>query len=308
MSYLVLAFYRFVPLDDPHGEVQKHKDFFEGKDLTGRIYLSEEGINAQLSGITSDALAYLEWLQNDERFATLRINSDEYHEHIFPRMTVKYRRQLVALDETVDTKEGGVHLSPAAWKEALENERDICLLDVRNRYEWEVGHFEGSTLPPLEKFRSFPAYARALKEQVGTQKKIMMCCTGGIRCELFSALLKKVGFENVYQLEGGILNYGKTEGSAHWQGKLFVFDDRLAISIDGKEKAPISFCHHCSERSDTYYNCANMDCNELFLSCPTCLQERQGCCSPTCQAAPRLRPLSEYSRHKPFRRKHLISI
>ena len=303
--YLVLAYSSFPPLENPLLEVKRHKDFFKGRDVAGRIYISEEGINGQMSGAEQDARDYMEWLLSDPRFSSIPFKVHTHHENIFARMTVKTREQLVALDEKVGSIEGGEYLSPKEWRETIENEEDFFLIDVRNQYEWEIGHFEKSTLPTLDQFRDFPKYADELKEKLDPKTKILMCCTGGIRCELYSKLLKKRGFENVLQLEGGIINYGLKEGSAVWKGKLFVFDDRMAIPIDGKENRPIAKCHQCGEPSDTYYNCANMNCNELFLSCPSCHLKYLGCCSCECKDHPRRRPYQ--SGNKPFRRKHLLS-
>lgn len=306
MTYLALAYYRFTHLEDPHLEIKKHKEFFENKDVTGRIYISEEGINGQMSGLSEEVYLYQQWLREDPRFQDISFKIHTHHENVFPRMTVKYRKQLVALDEKVDLAETGIHVSPHKWAEMLENEKDVLLLDVRNNYETTVGHFENAVLPPLEKFRDFPSYVDDLKQKVDPKTKVMMYCTGGIRCEVFSALMKKKGFSEVYQLDGGIINYGLKEGSKHWRGKLFVFDDRLACSIDGKEESPISKCLHCHLPSDTYYNCANMDCNELFLCCHSCHETYSGACSHLCKSSPRLRPYNPENGNKPFRRKHLI--
>jgi UPF0176 protein len=195
----------------------------------------------------------------------------------------------------------GEHVSPEVWKKMLQEKDDETLvLDVRNDYEWKIGHFEGSELPKLETFRQFPEYARKLKEEKDPKKtSVMMYCTGGIRCEFFSAIMKKEGFENIYQLDGGVINYGLKEGGDHWNGKLFVFDDRLAVPME-EGKAPISNCIHCGVSNDVYHNCANMDCNELFLCCSKCLKERNGCCSKECECAERIRPYQENG--KPFRK------
>jgi UPF0176 protein len=188
-----------------------------------------------------------------------------------------------------------------------ERDEDTLLIDVRNDYEWEVGHFEGAELPQLETFREFPDYARSLMQAKDPKKtKVMMYCTGGIRCELYSALMKQVGFEQVFQLEGGIINYGLQEGKEHWRGKLFVFDDRLAVPMEEGEEDVISHCLHCGIPSDVYHNCANMDCNKLFLSCPECAEKSVGCCSLACQDAPRLRAYVKGERPKPFRRQHQL--
>jgi len=278
--------------------------FFEERDVTGRIYISEKGINGQMSAARDDAAAYMNWMKSRPEFENIVFKLHEYHEQAYPRLTIKYRKQLVAIDAEVDLSKTGEHVSPARWKEMLENSQERVLLDVRNEYEWKIGHFEGSELPPCDTFREFVQYAEDLKKKVDpVQTPVMMCCTGGIRCELYSAILKENGFEKVYQLDGGIINYGLQLGSEHWLGKLFVFDDRLAISLDEENQTVIGSCHHCSNPNDTYYNCANMDCNELFLCCQECLPKFNGCCQDSCKNATRVRPYQQVN-HKPFRKKH----
>src|SRR5262249_4140996 len=159
-----------------------------------------------------------------------------YHEHAFPRAIVKYRKNLVAHDQPVDLAKRGTHVSPKKWKEMLQEKDKYLLLDIRNDYEWKLGRFEGASLPPCETFRDFEVYADKLKEEE-EKKPVMMYCTGGIRCELYSSILMKKGFSQVYQLDGGIINYGLKEGADHWLGKLFVFDDRLSVPIS-EETAP----------------------------------------------------------------------
>lgn len=309
MNYRALAYYLFTPLEDPALEVKRHKEFFEGRDVAGRIYLSAEGINGQMSGSVADVEAYRGWLQSDARFASVQFKEQPVAENIFPRMTVKVRQQLVALDVAVDPHAGGEYLSPEEWREALERrEEGTLVLDVRNRYEWEIGHFEGAVLPLLETFRDFVPFTEELKERVDPERtKVLMCCTGGIRCELYSALLKAKGFRSVYQLEGGLLNYSEKVGSAHFKGKIFVFDDRLAIPMGEGEGEPIGECRHCGVSSDVYYNCANMDCNELFLSCACCTEEWRGCCSEACRGSARVRPYQREGGNKPFRRKGCLT-
>lgn len=304
--FQVLAYYHFAAIEDPHLEVSRHLAFVQGKDIFCRVYISYEGINGQMSASLSASQAYQEWLKSDPRFKDVIFKIHTHTEHVFPRATIKFRKQLVAMDEKVDTALTGERVSPEHWKMMLQQrDENTLLLDVRNDYEWEIGHFEGAELPQLESFRQFPHYARQLKESCDPKEtKVMMYCTGGIRCELYSALLKKEGFEQVYQLDGGVINYGLKEGHDLWQGKLFVFDDRLAVPIDEKTEEVISQCRHCKIASDVYYNCANMDCNELFLSCPQCAEKMQGCCSTQCTQTPRLRPYEKKERPKPFRRSH----
>jgi UPF0176 protein len=302
----VLAYYNFTHLKDPHLEVARHQEFLKDRDICCRVYISEEGINGQMSASPEASLAYQAWLKSDPRFKDVVFKTHYHAEHVFPRAAVKYRRQIVAMDEKVDMALGGERVSPQKWKEMLEQrDEKTIVLDVRNEYEWVIGHFEGAELPSLENFREFPHYARKLKEECDPKEtKVMMYCTGGIRAELYSALLKKEGFENVYQLDGGVVNYGLQEGHDKWRGKLFVFDDRLAVPIDENTEDVISHCHHCQGPSDIYYNCANMDCNELFLACPQCAENLKGCCCDACALAPRLRPYEKKDRPKPFRRSH----
>jgi UPF0176 protein len=304
MDYSVLAFYSLHPIDDPQKEVMRHKEFLASKDFRSRIYISEQGINGQASGSIQAAQEYMEWLSQDARFSQTSFKIHLAKEHAFPKMTIKYRRQLVAIDCEVDLSSRGEPVSSHVWKKMLEERGDETLLiDVRNDYEWEAGHFEGAELPKLDTFRQFPSYAKELKTRCDPkQTPIMMYCTGGIRCEFYSAVLKKEGFEKVYQLDGGVIQYGLDEGSEHWKGKLFVFDDRLVVPI-GENPETIAECHHCSVENDVYYNCANMDCNKLFFCCLSCLREHKGCCSLKCLEEGRVRPFTETA--KPFRKQHL---
>lgn len=301
MEYKVLAYYSIGKIDDPVAEVARHKEFFNTRDFKGRIYISEQGINGQASGRADHADEYMAWMGSDPRFQKMPFKVHFSKEHPFPKMTVKYRRQLVAIDCEVDFSNVGQHISPEEWEKKLrERDEETIVLDVRNAYEWKIGRFEGSELPELETFRQFPAYAKKLKEEKDPKTTcVMMYCTGGIRCEFFSALMKKEGFEKVYQLDGGVIQYGLKEGDKHWEGKLFVFDDRLAVPL-GQEQPPISHCTHCQKPNDVYYNCANVDCNELFLCCVDCIKEHKGCCSCQCETADRIRPYQETA--KPFRK------
>lgn len=302
-SHLILAYYQLVPIKDPFKEVAIHKSFLEGLDATCRIYISEQGINGQASFLRKDAQHYIEWMEKKPEFRETKFKLHSYHEHVFPRQTIKYRKKLVAFDADVDLENRGESVSPQRWKELLETENNRILLDIRNDYEWKIGNFKGAELPPCETFRDFSRYADQLKETVDAEKTpVMMYCTGGIRCELFSSVLKQKGFEKVYQLDGGIINYGLQQGNEHWQGKLFVFDDRMAIPISEENSSIIGECHFCKKPNDAYYNCANMDCNFLFLCCQECLNEHIGCCSSDCTKGTRVRPYHQQSAHKPFRR------
>lgn len=302
--YLVLAYYHITPIADPKNEVLIHKNFFKGRDVTSRIYISEEGINGQMSASLQDAEDYITWMGTREEFKDMPFKISPHHEQAFPRTVVKFRKQLVGYTRPVDMTTRGVHVSPKQWKEMLEKKDEKILIDVRNDYEWKVGRFDGAELPPCETFREFDQYSQDLKTKVDPKTTpVMMYCTGGIRCEYYSAILMEHGFEKVYQLEGGVINYGLQEGTEHWLGKLFVFDDRLVVPIADEKTPVIGTCHHCNNLFESYYNCANMDCNKLFICCPDCLKEFAGTCSKDCQCADRVRPY-HHQTHKPFLRMH----
>lgn len=304
-EFFVLAYYHFTNIPDPHKEIAAHKAFMQNRNMTSRIYISEKGINGQASAVREDAEDYMRWMHSNPLFENMLFKIHHHHENVFPRKTVKYRAQIVALDEEVDMANTGEHLAPEQWKKKLDETNNHVLLDVRNQYEWEVGRFEGAECPPCETFREFKGYVDVLKEKVDpTATPVMMYCTGGIRCELYSALLRKEGFNEVYQLDGGIINYGLKQGNEHWLGKLFVFDDRLTVPISDQPAPVIGSCYHCHEPNDDYYNCANMDCNHLFLCCSQCLKEYVGCCCKECSTAARLRPYHHQNPHKPFRKRH----
>lgn len=301
--YVMLAFYGFHPISDPQMLIKKYKTFFHAIGGKGRTYISEEGINGQMSVHNKSLEAALAFIRAEPGYEELPVKCHAYKEHGFEKLIVKYRAQIVALDKKVDMTKRGEHMSPEQWAQTLESDEDYLLLDVRNDYEWEIGHFKGAERPPCTTFREFPNYAKALKEKYGTKKKVLMACTGGIRCEPFSALMKEEGFDEVYQLDGGMINYGNTVGSKHWEGRLFVFDDRMAVPlVEGENPEPIAQCSFCDAKCDTYYNCSNMDCNALFLACAACHAERKGTCSSPCTEAPRLREIDPNVGNLPFRK------
>ncbi len=148
-THQILSFYHFVPISDPSLEVKRHQAYLLKRDIRTRIYFSHEGINAQISAPNEEALHYRKWLTSDPRFETVEFKIDFHSEHVLPKQTVKFRRQLVALDVLTDPSQKGEYLSPNAWKKKLiERNANTLLLDVRNEYEWKIGHFEGATLPP----------------------------------------------------------------------------------------------------------------------------------------------------------------
>ncbi len=302
-EYLIITYYHLGILDHPKAEVKNHREFCSSRDIRSRIYLSENGINCQMSAKEQDGRDYMAWISSRPEFPDIKFKVDSYHTHAFPKLSIKYRKQLVAFNTEVNFSLRGEHVSPAEWKMMLEKDDDHVLLDIRNDYEWRVGRFDSAECPPCQTSQEFKDYALKLKDKIDKKNTpVMMYCTGGIRCEFFSALLKEEGFEKVYQLDGGVINYGHKQGSKHWQGKLFVFDDRMTAPISEEHSPVVGNCHHCNQPNETYYNCANMHCNALFLCCPDCLKQYNGCCTENCMHADHVRPYHHQEPHKPFRK------
>ncbi len=304
MTHFVLTFYLIKPIANPSAVIKSFKLFMDRHDMKGRIYVNETGINAQLSILKTQACAFLDWYLSDVRFENTKIQKTACFEHAFPKKTVKYRKELVALGKKVDLSKRGRYLSAVQWQQMLsERDKNRVILDVRNHYEWEVGHFAGAEKPLCKTFSSFPHLVGQIKGKQDPKKtSVLMYCTGGIRCEFYSCLIKEQGYEKVYQLKGGVIGYGQEVGNAHWKGSLFVFDDRLVVPIAKQENEVISQCFRCKQKTNRYYNCANMQCNALILACAPCYQELLGCCSSACAHSPMRREVADYTKARPFRK------
>jgi UPF0176 protein len=303
MSHVIIAFYSLTPIEDPESERLLQRAFLSTLDARSRIYISKEGINGQLSLAIEDAPLYIRWMQGRIGYEACSFKENPWHDHAFPRLSIKVRKELVASDRGIDLNKRAEHITPHDFCSTLDSKEPYILLDVRNDYEWEVGHFTGARKTPCATFREFYDWAGALAKEIKDKEiPILMYCTGGIRCEFFSPMLKEAGFTNVSQLEGGVIDYGLKVGSRHWVGKLFVFDDRMTVPLSEEESESCGRCHRCDSHSDDYYNCANMACNHLFLACKECLSAWKGCCSTSCSLSEKVRPFAEQNPHRPFKK------
>ncbi|MCO5280191.1 MAG: rhodanese-related sulfurtransferase, partial [Chitinophagales bacterium] len=254
--------------------------------VLGRIYVGFEGINAQISVPTENFEALKNYLYSIEFLNGIRLNIavDDDGKSFFA-LDIKVRNKIVAdglNDATFDVTNKGIHLKAAEFN-ALASQPDTVIVDMRNHYEHEVGHFENAILPDVDTFRqSLPIVEEILEPN--RDKQILLYCTGGIRCEKASAYFKHKGFKNVYQLEGGIIEYArqvKSQGLENkFKGKNFVFDERLGERIS---EEIVAHCHQCGELCDTHTNCANDGCHLLFIQCPKCKEKFEGCCSTECK-------------------------
>lgn len=303
-EYVIVNFYHLVELEDVPGEARIHRSYCKERDIRGRVYISPQGINAQFGGKKKDAIEYAEFVGSRPPFTGLEYSVENCDGHAFPRMAVREKEWLIPLQggslglPVTDPSHRAAPLAPEEWKEMIQKGKDgirPLLLDVRNGYEWDAGHFEGAPRPPVETFRETPT--REGIEQVFPQLKdvtegqpILMYCTGGIRCDIYSTILKQKGFDNLYTLEGGIANYLRNQQEDElWKGSLYVFDQRMATY---KDRPAAAGCHHCGGPviPAVHINCANADCNWHFLCCSNCRESFQSCCSSECMHADRLRP------------------
>lgn len=299
--YEVILYYRFYEIRDPEAFCAAHHRFCEELGVKGRIYIGREGINGTLAGTPEQVNRYREHLGGIEGFENIDYKTGTSDFIPFPRLICKTRDEIVSIHERgINPAEGGAYLEPSEWREALESGEDYVLIDVRNDYESRIGHFEGALTPSVENFYDFPQWLDELS--VEKDKKVLMYCTGGIRCEKFSVLMKKRGWEDVNQLNGGILRYAEEEGGEHFRGKCFVFDDRLVVPVNEEEREPIARCEITGKPADTYINCANMQCNKLFVCSGEGARLMEGCCSEECRRSEYRRPFDPEDAFRPFRK------
>lgn len=284
--FRILLYYKYVTIADPEQFAADHLQFCKDLGVKGRILVAAEGINGTISGTVEQAEAYMAALHADPRFADMPFKIDEAPGHAFRKIFVRPRKELVTfrLEDDINPNElTGTHLSPKQFYEALQQE-DVIVIDGRNDYEYEIGHFRNAIRPDVKTTRDFPEWIRNNLAPY-KDKKILTYCTGGIRCEKLSGLLLREGFEDVSQLEGGIVTYGQDpeiQGRL-FDGKCYVFDERISVPINRTEEDVIvGKCHHCGKPEDRYINCAHDPCHLQHICCEACEEEHHGFCSETC--------------------------
>ncbi len=284
---MTISFYQYAKIGNP--QVLRDHLFlnWDQLEVLGRIYVANEGINAQLSVPAENFNAFKTHLDSISFLKDVRLNiAVEQDNKSFLKLKVKVRDKIVAdglNDDSFDVTSIGTHLKAKDFNEMLANPNTVCV-DMRNHYESEIGHFDGAILPDVDTFRdSLDIIEEDLKENK-EDKNLLMYCTGGIRCEKASAYYKHKGFKNVYQLEGGIIEYTrqvKDEGLENkFLGKNFVFDHRRAERIS---EDVVAQCHQCGEPCDEHINCENAACHLLFIQCKSCAEKMKNCCSEACK-------------------------
>jgi len=284
---LTLSFYQYAKIGNP--ELFRNHLFvaWDQLEVLGRIYVANEGINAQLSVPATRFNEFKNFLDGIYFLEGVRLNiAIEHDTKSFLKLKVKVRDKIVAdglNDETFDVTQKGVHVDAQKFNDLISDPNTV-LVDMRNHYESEIGHFKGAVTPDVDTFRdSLDIIEEDLKEHK-EDKNLVMYCTGGIRCEKASAYYKHKGFKNVFQLEGGIIEYARQVENLQLEnkfiGKNFVFDHRRAEKITDDV---IAKCHQCGEACDTHVNCDNEACHLLFIQCTSCAEKMDNCCSQECK-------------------------
>lgn len=277
----ILLYYKFTPIADPEVVKLWQKTLTDSLDLRGRILVSRHGLNGTVGGEMDDLKKYIKETKKFPGFKDIVFKWSNGGREDFPRMSVKHRRELVGFqnsDDEIEVDEngvigGGVHLKPRQVHEMIEQfGDDVIFFDGRNAHEAKIGKFKNAIVPNTNTSRDFIAELESDKYDDIKNKKVITYCTGGIRCEAISAMMKKRGFTDVYQIDGGIVKYGEAYGDdGLWEGSLRVFDNRMTVDFSDHTKT-IGECSHCAGPTNNFENCAHSECNDLVLICLNCKQ------------------------------------
>lgn len=281
----IILYYKFTPISDPEAVRLWQRALCEKLNLKGRILISKHGINGTVGGDLDDVKAYVKTTKEYAGFKGTVFKWSDGGRDDFPKLSIKVRDEIVSFglaDELeVDEKGivgGGVHLKPEQVHKLVEERgEDVIFFDGRNAYEAKVGKFKNAVVPDVRTSKDFVKELESDKYNDIKDKPVVTYCTGGIRCEILSSAMKKRGFKEVYQMDGGIVKYGeKYADDGLWEGSLYVFDDRMGVKFSDKAK-DIGECIHCNGNTSNYENCANLACNDLVLICENCKTDKDTC-------------------------------
>lgn len=283
-SYKILLFYKYVEVKNPGLIVNEHLGWCLQNDIKGRVFFANEGVNGTVSGLVENIEKYKSHLTSYHEFKDLWFKEDEADEHAFKKIRVRLKNEIVHGDlENVSAEHGGKRLPPEELLRLYEEGKEFIIVDARNWYESKIGKFKNAITPPMKNFRE---WKRVVDEDLSVyiNKTVVTYCTGGIRCEKASAYMVERGFNDVYQLDGGIVNFIKKFPDTYWEGGTFVFDERRVVNPNSKEELKhIAQCHFCGKPTSYYINCHNVDCDKIIVSCHQCKITNEYCCSDECR-------------------------
>ncbi len=273
----VLLYYKYVAVPNAEAETEAHRRLCTELGLKGRILIGAEGINGTCSGTPENIGKYKAALNAHPLFGGIAFKESVHPDHVFRKLFVRYRPEIVSLHTDTKPANAAPYVTPEELHSELERGEDLVLIDMRNDYEAKIGRFRNAVTLPVKSFRDIPAHLSDLAQY--KDKNVVTYCTGGIRCEKASAFLRDSGFTNVRQLEGGIVKYCEAFPDGHFDGGLFVFDERRSMRFPGARKQTyVSECEHCKTPTDRYTDCAIPTCHELFVCCSDCEKKHRGLC------------------------------
>ncbi len=290
-EYSILLYYCYAQIDDHEAYREEHHLFCIENNLRGRVIISPEGLNGTVSGKKADCEAYMAYVKSDTRFADTEFKEEESEVQAFAKLHVRVKPEIVhsSLRHINPREKTGTYVEPEEFKALLkEPDEDTIFLDVRSNYEHSVGRFKNAMTLDIDNFRDFPEKVKELDHL--KNKKVVTYCTGGIKCEKASAYLLDQGFENVYQLHGGIIKYGIETGGEDFEGKCYVFDNRITADVNSVNPSIVSKCHITGVPTDRMVNCANPQCNAHIAMSEEAGWLMDGCCSEECRKNPARRP------------------
>ena len=281
-KFKVLLYYKYVHLENPSEIRDWQYGLCDRLGLKGRILISEEGINGTVAGTKRKIDEYMEQTAKRAEFKDIEWKISWYDKQIFPKLKVKLRDEIVTLGvkksgKDVELENKANYIEPEELLNLYEKEEDFVILDARNLYEAKIGKFKDAIIPPIDNFRDFPEFVEENLEGY-KDKNVVTYCTGGIRCEKASAYLREKGFKKVRQLHGGIHRYYDKTGGKHFEGEMFVFDERLHIPVNDVDPKTISECDFCENKVSRYVDCTEKSCGKLFICCEECTKKNSGLC------------------------------
>ncbi len=284
--HMILLYYKYVKIDYPKRVLKEQRKLCEELGLTGRIIIAPEGINGTVEGLTESTQKYISEMSKDKRFSDIHWKKSEGTGNAFKKLSIKVRREIVSLhlgERDINPNEiTGKYLTPEELHKWFENKKEFYIVDMRNDYEHLSGYFENSVLPGLENFRDLKKELPKLEHL--KNKTVLTVCTGGVRCEKASGFLLMSGFNDVYQLRGGIVSYMEKYPNEHFKGKLYVFDGRVTMGfgLDDPKHEIVGQCEKCSNKSENYINCDTVGCHRHFILCRSCIESYGKICPKVC--------------------------
>ena len=291
-NYQVLLFYCYSKIKDTVKFRRDHLRFCIENNIVGRIIISDEGINGTISGKEIDCKSYIDEIKRQKTFNDIDFKIDSVDSNVFNKINVRIKDEIVnsGIKNKKIIERRGNYIEPSEFKSILEQQsEDVCILDVRSRYEYEIGKFKNAITLNIDNFREFPDAIDEIETKISKEKKIITYCTGGVKCEKASAFLKENGYKNVYQLHGGIIKYGIEEDGKDFNGKCYVFDNRIVKDVNNINPNIIGECYVTGKKSDRMVNCANAECNKHIPLSDYGAKIYNGCCSEKCLKSDKVR-------------------